>query len=118
MISAWTPPGTKVVALYDFQPKHPLVLEDLSDFNLTKDDVYTVEGMVETFEGDVAVRLVEKPHSRVLRSSHFAAGVNFNYSRNIFRRLELPECLASIPDLVKAELNREIIDKLREHVNG
>ena len=81
MISRYTPPGTKVVALVD----------DHNFFPLTKDEIYTVAEIVEIAvpAGEFGVFLAEFNHSMLQQTSYGFCRVAFHLRQ--FRLLELPK---------------------------
>lgn len=83
MISAHTPPGTKVVALRNFDPR-------ITGFRLREGAVYTVDFLAPTTDGDISVALHEFDHRIV------AGGSRWLWPRRFFRPAELPRCLTDL----------------------
>lgn len=87
MISKWTPPGTKVVALTN--SGNPWV-----GMCIIMGRVYTVEQMVEVdvpVPGEISVRVSELDHNRLFTVQGYDGGWFINWDRRMFRRLITPE---------------------------
>lgn len=88
MISKWTPPGAKVVALKNVG--NPWIR-----MHLIKGHIYTVDQMVDgieiaTGQPDIGVRLREHNHNRSFQCNGVPATGLF-WGRNFFRLLITPE---------------------------
>lgn len=87
MISQWTPPGTKIVALTS--AGCPWL-----GMCIVMGRVYTVEQMVEVDlpePGEICVRVAECDHSRLFTIQGHEGGWFINWDRRLFRRLITPD---------------------------
>lgn len=87
MISAHTPPGTKVVALFTLR---------MQGFMTEVGAVYTVDEMVVAHDGDICVLLREFDHTRPVPVSAKGGLTYVAFARSAFRYASLPSCLTEL----------------------
>ena len=87
MLSPWTKPGTRVVALVSVTRPY--------GFTLVEGSVYVVAKMVEDECSHIGVLLEGFPHDELYRLPSGRL-VFYCFPRNYFRPLELPSCLTEL----------------------